>query len=108
MQEQGVMSPTGSCKSFDAAADGYARVEAVNAIYVKKLSDAIRDGEPIRAVIRATTINSGGRAPSLSSPNMEAHEQLIRQGHRLAGIDDFSKWVKIEPPAAKIVTLTHS
>ena len=91
MQEQGVMSSTGSCKSFDADADGYARGEAASAVYVKKLSDAIRDGDPIRAVIRSTTINAGGRAPSLSSPSMDAHEQLIRRGHELAGIDDFSR-----------------
>lgn len=91
MQEQGVMSPTGSCKSFDAAADGYARGEAASAIYVKKLSDAIRDGDPVRAVIRSTAVNAGGRAHSLSSPNMEAHEELIRRGHELAGIHDFSK-----------------
>ncbi|KAF2686174.1 ketoacyl-synt-domain-containing protein [Lentithecium fluviatile CBS 122367] len=96
MQEQGVMSPTGSCKSFDAGADGYARGEAVSAVYVKKLSDAIRDGDPMRAVIRSTTINAGGRAPSLSSPNMEAHERLIRRGHELAGIYDFSKTAMIE------------
>lgn len=42
MTEQGVMSPTGTSKSFDANADGYARGEAINAIFVKKLSDAIR------------------------------------------------------------------
>ncbi|KAF1935695.1 polyketide synthase 1 [Clathrospora elynae] len=98
MQEQGVMSPTGSCKSFAAEADGYARGEAVSAVYVKKLSEAIRDGDPIRAVIRSTTINAGGRASSLSSPNIEAHEQLIRRGHELAGIDDFSKTAMIEYP----------
>lgn len=86
-----MMSSTGSCKSFDADADGYARGEAASAVYVKKLSDAIRDGDPIRAVIRSTTINAGGRAPSLSSPSMDAHEQLIRRGHELAGIDDFSR-----------------
>jgi acyl transferase domain-containing protein len=93
MHEQGVMSPTGSCKSFDAAADGYARGEAVSAVYIKKLSSAVRDDDPVRAVIRSTTINSGGRSASLSSPNTEAHERLIRRGHELAGIDDFSKYV---------------
>src|SRR6478735_11328131 len=55
MTEQGVLSPTGSCKSFSADADGYARAEAVTAIYVKPLADAIRDGNPVRAVIRGTS-----------------------------------------------------
>ena len=41
MTEQGVLSPTGSCKTFNAKADGYARGEGINAVYVKKLSDAI-------------------------------------------------------------------
>ena len=66
MQEQGVMSATGSCKTFDAKADGYARGEAVSCIYVKKLSDAIRDGDPIRSIIRSTAINSGGKSSTLT------------------------------------------
>jgi acyl transferase domain-containing protein len=96
MQEQGVLSKTGSCKSFDARADGYARAEAVSAVYVKKLSNAIRDGDPVRAVIRSTTVNAGGKAASLTSPSTIAHEQLIRRGHELAGITDFSKTAMIE------------
>ncbi|KAL8747856.1 MAG: hypothetical protein Q9190_000304 [Brigantiaea leucoxantha] len=96
MQEQGVLSPTGSCKSFDANADGYARGEAVSAIYVKKLSDAVRDGDPIRAVIRSTTVNAGGKAATLTSPSTVAHEQLIYRGHELAGISDFSRTAMIE------------
>jgi acyl transferase domain-containing protein len=96
MQEQGVMSPSGYCKTFDANADGYARGEAVSAIYVKKLSDAIRDGDPIRSVIRSTCINAGGKGSTLTSPNTAAHEALIRRGHQLAGISDFSKTAMIE------------
>lgn len=52
MTEQGVLSPEGSCKTFSADADGYGRGEAINAIYIKPLDDAVRDGNPIRAVIR--------------------------------------------------------
>ncbi|UKZ81348.1 putative PKS-like protein biosynthetic cluster [Trichoderma virens FT-333] len=57
IRASGVLSPTGSCKTFDAKADGYARGEAINAIFIKKLEDAIRDGDPIRGVIRATATN---------------------------------------------------
>ncbi|KAL8646874.1 MAG: hypothetical protein Q9226_006676, partial [Calogaya cf. arnoldii] len=96
MQAQGVMSPTGSCKSFDANADGYARGEAVSALYIKKLATAIRDGDPIRAVIKSTCINSDGKGVSLTTPNLEAHEDLIRRGHALAGYSDFSKTAMIE------------
>ena len=96
MTEQGVISPTGSCKSFDASADGYARGEAISALYIKKLSDAIRDGDPIRAVIRSTCVNSDGKTIGLTNPSTEAHEALIRRGHELAGIKDLSKTAMIE------------
>ncbi|KAI4122746.1 MAG: hypothetical protein LQ338_005639 [Usnochroma carphineum] len=96
MTEQGVISPTGSCKSFDADADGYARGEAVSALYIKKLSDALRDGDPVRAIIRSTCVNNDGKTVGLTSPNTEAHEALIRRGHKLAGIQDLSKTAMIE------------
>ena len=96
MTEQGVISPTGSCKSFDASADGYARGEAVSALYIKKLSDAISDGDPIRAVIRSTCVNNDGKTVGLTNPSTEAHETLIRRGHELAGIKDLSKTAMIE------------
>jgi acyl transferase domain-containing protein len=63
MTEQGVLSPDGSSRSFSADANGYARGEAINAIFIKPLSDAIRDGNPIRAVIRATASNCDGKTP---------------------------------------------
>jgi acyl transferase domain-containing protein len=96
LTEQGVLSPTGSCKTFDANADGYARGEAVSAIHIKKLSDAIRDGDPVRAVIRSTCLAADGKTPGFTMPNPESHEKLIRRGHQLAGISDFSKTAMIE------------
>jgi acyl transferase domain-containing protein len=54
----GVLSPTSACHTFDASADGYGRAEGAGALYIKRLSDAIRDGNPIRAVIRATAVNT--------------------------------------------------
>ncbi|KAB2570584.1 Hybrid PKS-NRPS synthetase lepA [Lasiodiplodia theobromae] len=91
MTEQGVLSPTGSCKSFDARADGYARGEAINAIYIKKLDDALRDGDPIRAVIRATATNCDGKTPGIANPSAESHEAMIRRAYQVAGITDISK-----------------
>ncbi|KAF2267503.1 hypothetical protein CC78DRAFT_490418 [Lojkania enalia] len=87
MTEQGVLSPTGSCKTFDAAADGYARGEAINAIYIKRLSDAIRDSDPIRAVIRATSTNCDGKTPGIAYPSSESHEQMIRRAYQAAQLD---------------------
>lgn len=74
----GILSPNGSCRTFDNDADGYARAEAVNLIYIKALDAAIRDGNPIRAVIRATSVNSNGRTDSLAAPSCEQQEKLIR------------------------------
>ncbi|OHX00905.1 beta-ketoacyl synthase domain-containing protein [Colletotrichum incanum] len=96
MHQNGVLSPSGSCKSFDADADGFARGEAVSAIYIKKLSDAMRDGDPIRSVIRSTCIAGNGRTPGLTTPNPEIHERLMRRGHKLAGITDLSKTAMVE------------
>lgn len=96
MQELGVASPSGYCHTFDADADGYARGEAVSAVYIKKLSDAIRDGDPVRSVIRSTCFNSGGRAATMSAPVAAAHEALMRRSHELAGITDFSRTAMVE------------
>lgn len=86
LTEQGVISPSGICRSFDKKADGYVRAEAVNAVYVKKLSDALRDGDPIRGVIRATGSNFDGRTSGITNPSKESQENLIRRTYRAANI----------------------
>ncbi|CAG8961993.1 hypothetical protein HYFRA_00014100 [Hymenoscyphus fraxineus] len=96
MTEQGVISPSGQSRSFDASADGYARGEAINAIYIKKLSDAIRDGDPIRSIIRGSATNSDGKTTGISYPNTEAHEAVIRKAYQQAGIEDFSQTAMVE------------
>lgn len=50
----GILSPTSTCHTFDASADGYGRAEGAGALYLKRLSDALRDGDVIRTVIRST------------------------------------------------------
>ena len=87
MSQEGIISPEGSCKTFDAAADGFARGEAINAIYVKPLNRALRDGNPIRAVIRGTNTNSDGRSASLMSPNVKAHELLMKKVYEDAKLE---------------------
>lgn len=96
MSEQGVLSSDARCKTFDKTADGYARGEAVNVLYVKKLSDAVRDGNPIQAVIRATASNCDGKTPGISHPSSESHEALLRSAHDFAGLKDFSQTAFIE------------
>ena len=96
MTEQGILSKDGACKSFSAEANGYARGEAVTAIYVKPLADAIRDGNPVRAVIRATSHNVDGKTPGISQPSTDAQEALMRRAYRLAGITDYSQTAMVE------------
>ena len=86
MTEQGVLSPDGMCKTFDASANGYARGEAVNAIFVKRLDDAIAAGDPIRAIIRATATNCDGKTPGIACPSSESHQDMIRRAYQVAGI----------------------
>ncbi|EEY23012.1 lovastatin nonaketide synthase [Verticillium alfalfae VaMs.102] len=86
----GALSTSGRCHTFDARADGYMRAEGVNAVYLKRLDDAIRDGDPIRAVIRGSATTGDGRTPSLTQPNPEAQANAIRAAYRNAGITDFS------------------
>ncbi|OHX00063.1 polyketide synthase [Colletotrichum incanum] len=86
LTEQGVISPSGVCRSFDKKADGYVRAEAVNAVYVKKLNDALRDGDPIRGVIRATGTNFDGKTSGITNPSKESQEDLIRRTYRAANI----------------------
>ena len=91
MSEQGILSQEGRCKTFDAKADGYSRGEAINAIYIKKLSDAIANNDPIRGIIRGTAINSDGKTPGITMPSTDAHERLIRRAYEVAQINDLSQ-----------------
>ncbi|KAF7504184.1 hypothetical protein GJ744_002603 [Endocarpon pusillum] len=83
----GVLSPTSTCHTFDASADGYGRAEGVSALYVKRLSTARRDNDPIRAVIRGTAINANGKTSGITQPSIAGQEEVIRKAYRKAGID---------------------
>jgi amino acid adenylation domain-containing protein len=83
----GVLSPEGRCKTFDASADGYVRSEGAGMVLVKPLADALRDGDLVYAVIRATVSNQDGRTPGMTVPSGEAQERLVREACRRAGVD---------------------
>ncbi|KGO74905.1 Acyl transferase/acyl hydrolase/lysophospholipase [Penicillium italicum] len=82
-----MLSPTGTSKMWDASADGYARGEGVAAVVMKKLSDAIRDGDPIECIIRGSGVNQDGRTPGLTMPSNSAQAKLIRDTYLRAGLD---------------------
>ncbi|EFQ25774.1 KR domain-containing protein [Colletotrichum graminicola M1.001] len=85
---QGLLSPSGICKTFDAAADGYGRGEAVNAVFLRRISDAKRTGDPIRALVRASATGHDGRKSGQLKPDTMGQEVLIRKAYALAGIPD--------------------
>lgn len=83
----GMLSADGRCKTFSAAANGYVRGEGAGMLFVRKLSDAERDGDPILAVLRGTAINHGGHANSLTAPNTQAQADLLTAAYANAAID---------------------
>jgi len=81
------LSPEGRSFPFDARAAGYARGEGVASVVIKPLAAALRDGDPIRAVIRETGLNQDGRSSTITAPNQKAQEELIRSCYQKAGLD---------------------
>ncbi len=79
-----MLSPTGRCHVFDAAADGYVRGEGAGVVVLKRLSDAKRDGDSILAVIRSSAVNQDGRSSSLTAPNGPAQQEVIGKALHLA------------------------
>lgn len=92
----GTASPSGKCHTFDAKADGYIKSEAVNTVILKRLEDAIRDRDPIRAVIRGSATNSDGWTAGIASPNAEAQATAIRRSYANANITDLSATTYVE------------
>lgn len=80
-------SPDGKSYAFDHRAAGYARGEGVASLVLKPLEDALRDGDPIRAVIRESVVNQDGRTAGITLPSREAQENLIRLAYAKSGLD---------------------
>ncbi|KAL8993489.1 MAG: hypothetical protein Q9169_006308 [Polycauliona sp. 2 TL-2023] len=85
----GILSPTSICHTFDESADGYGRAEGAGALYVKRLADAIRDGDPIRGVIRATAVNTNGKVDGMgiTHPSAAGQERVVRKAYENAELD---------------------
>ena len=80
------MAPDGRCKTFDASANGYVRSEGCGVVVLKRLSDALRDGDRIHALIRGTAVNHDGRSSGLTAPNGLAQRAVIRQALKAANV----------------------
>ena len=86
MSDNGFLSPDGRSFSFDARANGYGRGEGSGVVVIKRLSDAIHDGDTIRAVIRATGSNHDGFTPGIAQPDFASQKDLIQETYRKAGL----------------------
>ncbi|KAK3365148.1 hypothetical protein B0T24DRAFT_425020 [Lasiosphaeria ovina] len=81
------LSEDGKCFTFDSRANGYGRGEGVGIVVLKRLDDAIRDNDTIRAIIRGTASNQDGRTPGITVPNPDAQVRCIRSAYLDAGLD---------------------
>ncbi|MEA5516851.1 SDR family NAD(P)-dependent oxidoreductase [Nodularia sp. UHCC 0506] len=81
------ISPDGRCKTFDATANGYGRGEGCGIVLLKRLADAVADGDQIWAVIRGSAVNHDGYSSGFTVPNGLAQEALLRQALKNARIE---------------------
>ncbi|MDT7758568.1 MAG: hypothetical protein QOH27_4466, partial [Mycobacterium sp.] len=81
-----MLSPVGRCKTFDASADGYVRSEGCGILVLKRLSDAVRDGDRVCAVISSSAVNQDGASSGLTVPNGGAQQRLIGTALTRAGL----------------------
>ena len=85
--QAGMLSPDGKCKAFSAEANGFVRGEGAGVVFLKRLSKAIEDGDPIHGVIHGTSLNQDGHTNGISLPSPEAQARLVRDACRDAGVD---------------------
>ncbi|MCP4400780.1 MAG: SDR family NAD(P)-dependent oxidoreductase, partial [bacterium] len=84
--KMGILSPSGSCKTFDEDADGTVRGEGAGVILLKPLEQALRDHNCIHGILKGSAINHSGKTYTLSYPNHEAQAEVIVEAQKQAGI----------------------
>jgi len=82
-----MLSPDGRCKTFSDAADGYGRGEGCGVVLLKRLSDAVADGDRILALIRGSAVNQDGPSGGLTVPNGPSQQAVIRRALKSADVD---------------------
>ncbi|EPV3677808.1 MULTISPECIES: SDR family NAD(P)-dependent oxidoreductase [Enterobacter cloacae complex] len=90
MSKASMLSPTGRCKTFDDSADGFVPGESVCFVLLKRLPEAIRDGDSIYGVIKGSGINQDGKSNGISAPNLDSQHKLIEQVYQRNNIDPAS------------------
>ena len=87
MCKGGFLAPDARSKSFDARANGYGRGEGAGVVVLKRVADAVRDGDAIYAVVRGTGANQDGRTNGITVPNPDSQRALIQQVCAQAAVD---------------------
>ncbi|WP_035140792.1 type I polyketide synthase [Fischerella sp. PCC 9605] len=82
-----MLNPNGRCQTFDAAANGFVKGEGCGVVVLKRLRDALANGDNILAVIRGSAVNHNGRSSSLIAPNGLSQQAVIRQALENGGVD---------------------
>ena len=90
-QEEGILSPDGHCRAFDAQAQGTVWGDGVGVVVLKRLADAIADGDTIHAVIRGTAINNDGAVKvGFTAPSVDGQAAVIARAQAVAGVEPAS------------------
>jgi myxalamid-type polyketide synthase MxaE and MxaD len=82
-----MLSPDGRCKAFDARANGFVRSEGCGVVVLKRLSQALSDGDRVIAVIRGSAVNQDGHTNGITAPNGLSQQAVIREALRQGGVD---------------------
>jgi acyl transferase domain-containing protein len=77
----GAISPSGVCRPFDAKADGFVMGEGVGVVILKRLDDALKDGDRVYAVIKGSGCNNDGRGEGPMTPRPEGQKDAMRRAH---------------------------
>ncbi|MEV2229878.1 beta-ketoacyl synthase N-terminal-like domain-containing protein [Streptomyces phaeochromogenes] len=86
-EKAGLAAPDGRCKPFSAGADGIGRGEGAGAVVLRRLVDALADGDPVYAVIRGTAVNQDGRSNGITAPSRWSQQEVLATACRRAGAD---------------------
>lgn len=87
LDKAGAISPEGCCRSFDDDARGYGRGEGAAVIILKRMNDALENGDNIHAVLKGTAVAQDGRTNGIMAPNGKAQELVAREALEVAGVD---------------------